>query len=471
MASQLHERRKHHQHPDEEEACPDTPQQHRSSSTSPGGSLGGSKMNPILALARSLKNSKNKEGRNEVGAALMSVVSFLVVGFGLGYFLMHIQHRRVILHVMKNPWAHGGAVILRGRVGFQHHFYSGPPRYVTVVMPSVVNPKARPHRLRSIQDTWGPFARSIFVVSNVTLEFPPAKTHNAIISDNSEPGDPFSYPQALQIPAEIGDENGVARLQYVFKTIYEKVNPDYAFFVNDHTFVIPEHLCNYLQDLDPLEDLYAGHAMKTDKDVFNSGAAGYLLSRSTMKKLVEAWADKEPHCTIDPNNKQMKFLAGNPGLMTTVCLRDALNITAIDTREDSKYHRFHAFPLTRQVSGDVDEWYIKKHNVETARAIGADETYATMLTGEDCCAKSTVTFHYVEHAEARALFATRERLLANPHLTDKELMSLMMKEWPKNQKEIGAYSRPLPDSKNEKGWKALLRTVRKITTRETQRDC
>jgi hypothetical protein len=223
--------------------------------------------------------------------------------------------------------------------------------------------------------------------------------------------------------------------------------------------------------MDPLEDLYAGHALKANNDVFNSGAAGYLLSRSTMKKLVKAWDARDVHCVLDPSAKKKKWLEGNPGLMTTQCLRDALNITAIDTREDGKYHRFHAFPLTRSVSGKVDGWYVKKHTVEVAHAIGADDSYATLLTGEDCCAKSTISFHYVEHFEARALFAMRELLLANPHMTDSELKALMISEWPKIRKDIGFYSHPLPDTNDVEEWKQLLRTVRKMTTRETQRDC
>merc|ERR1712125_246527 len=119
--------------------------------------------------------------------------------------------------------------------------------------------------------------------------------------------------------------------------------------------------------------------MKTDDAVFNSGAAGYLLSRETMKKLVQIWDEgTDPHCVVDPNNKQMKWLQGNPGLLTTMCLRESLNVTAIDTRENGMYHRFHAFPLTRQVSGNVDGWYLNKHTVEMAKKIGADESYATL---------------------------------------------------------------------------------------------
>lgn len=450
MASQLHARRKH----GDEEARPLT--QTRSNS---GGEM-----------LSAMKESKYKEGRKEIRAALMSVSGFLMVGVCLGFFLLRTQHRRVVLHVMKNPFAHGGAV-LQGRAGFQHHFYSGPPRYVTVVLPSVVNPWLRPKRLRTIQETWGPYARSIFVVHNIT-EFSQAETHKAIISETSEPGDPYSYPQALLVPPEIQENDGIPRLMHVIRTVHERIDPDYAYFVNDHTYVLPEHLCNYLEGMDPLEDLYAGHALKSDEHVFNSGAAGYILSRSTMRKLLRKWVDRDPNCVIKKEgDAKQKWLQGNPGLLTTICLRNALNITAIDTREKGKYHRFHAFPLTRSVSGNVDQWYRNKHSVEMAQKIGADESYATLLKGDNCCAKTTVSFHYVEAAEAKALFATRGRLLHNPHMSDKELKYFMIAEWPKNKKEIGPYSHGLPEANEEEEWTALLRTLRKMTTRETQRDC
>ena len=73
-------------------------------------------------------------------------------------------------------------------------------------------------------------------------------------------------------------DDGLQRLYKTIRTVFEKVNPDFAFFVNDHTFVIPEHLCTYLEHRDPVDDLYAGHALNngTEEDVYNSGPAGYL---------------------------------------------------------------------------------------------------------------------------------------------------------------------------------------------------
>jgi hypothetical protein len=251
--------------------------------------------------------------------------------------------------------------------------------------------------------------------------------------------------------------------------IHEGLDPDFAFFVNDHTFVIPEHLCKYLEARDATTDLYAGHALKEgEKSIFNSGAAGYLLSRATMQKIVQKWNVHDPECWEDPDTAK-DWLQGNPGLVTVRCL-NSLGIKAFDTREAGKWHRFHAFPLTRVVSGKVDEWYNRKH-AEMDLFEGFDSSYNMLLTGEDCCSKETVSFHYVEHTETRALFSTREALLENPHMSDYELKSLMLKEWPTTKAQLGGYSRGLPHKEQDQDWRELLAVIRKISTRTTQREC
>ncbi|KAL7574903.1 hypothetical protein ACA910_010733 [Epithemia clementina (nom. ined.)] len=406
---------------------------------------------------------KRSKGPSEVLAATFSVCGFLLAGLCLAYFLLHHQHRKVILHVINDPLGHGQGVI-RGRQGFRHHFYTGHPRYVTVVMPSVVNAKGRRRRLNSIQDTWGGGARAIYVVYNVS-EFPQAS--HAVMSENSSPLDRYAYPQLLLLPSTIGVDNGVARLIHTIRTIHDRVDPDFAFFVNDHTFVIPAHLCKYLDHRLPGEDMYEGHALRNGKsEVFNSGAAGYLLSRSTMQKLIQRFDAGDPKCVQDKANE---WLQNNPGLVTMQCLA-SLDIRPIDTRAANKWHRFHAFPLTRVVSGEVDEWFKNKHK-EMDQIAGFPTSYNEVLDGEDCCSMDTISFHYVEWKEARALFAIQELLLEHPHMSDHEVKLMMQSQWPSSITEIGFYSKGLPKDSDSKGWQSLIATVRKISSRHTQREC
>lgn len=407
---------------------------------------------------------KNKrQGPSEVVAASCSVCCFLVAGLLLSYFLLHHQHRKVILHVINDPVGHGQGV-MRGRQGFRHHFYTGHPKYVTIVMPSVINPKDRNMRLKAIQDTWGGGARAIFVVHNIT-EFPLAS--HAVLSDTSSPEDRYAYPQLMLLPSHIGAESGVARLIHTIRTVHERVNPDFAFFVNDHTFVIPAHLCKYLERRLPSENMYEGHALRNSNlDVFNSGAAGYLLSRSTMQKLLGSVDSGDSKCAPSTTDK---WLQENPGIVTMQCLA-SLGILATDTRAARKWHRFHAYPLTRVVTGEFDQWFINKHK-DMNEIAGFHDSYNVVPTGEDCCSMDTISFHYVEWKESKALFAIQGQLLDNPHLSDREVKLMMQAAWPTNKDDIGFYSRGLPKDSDTAGWHSLIATVRKISLRRTQRDC
>lgn len=389
---------------------------------------------------------------------------FLALAGVFCYLVVHHRHRRVILKVMTDPWS-GHSLLRESSVGFHHFLHSGPPRYVTVVMPSVVNPKKRTRRLEAIADTWGPLSNAVYVVHNVS-EFPKA-SRQVHYRQERKPVDPYAYPQMLLVPPDITVEDGLPRLNYVIRNVYEKINPDFAFFVNDHTYVIPEHACRYLHKLDPTKDLYAGRALRNHKEAFNSGAAGYFLSRQSMKRLVQSWDDQKPECVV---GQEDKWLQGNPGLVTAKCLHHELNVPALDTREKGKFHRFQAFGLVRVVEGKVDEWYLNKH--ENLKEItGFDASYGKVLSGEDCCSKETVSFHYVEFKETRALFAARQEILKDPTMSDQALQEMMLREWPTDWGELGGYSRRLPDKDSNSEWKPLLAVMRKISSRHTQMDC
>jgi hypothetical protein len=164
---------------------------------------------------------------------------------------------------------------------------------------SVVRPEARPARLTNIAKTWGPTARAVYVVHSA-IEYPDGAKN--LVSTTSI-GNP--YPQLLLVADGISAEMGVQRLEHVIRTVHKESNPDFAFFVNDHTFVIPDNLCKFLKDRDSSTDLYAGHPLKGKQEtVFNSGAAGYVLSRSTIEKLSELcsyWVVCLPNIFIEVN--------------------------------------------------------------------------------------------------------------------------------------------------------------------------
>ena len=82
---------------------------------------------------RRLRRGSSWSPTAEMECAASAVGFFLLLGLSLTYVLLHHQHRKVIAHVIKDPWGHGRAVFRRKADGFHHHFYSGSPRFVTVV--------------------------------------------------------------------------------------------------------------------------------------------------------------------------------------------------------------------------------------------------------------------------------------------------------------------------------------------------
>ncbi len=313
---------------------------------------------------------------------------------------------------------------------------------------SVVNPDDRSHRLANIAKTWGSAARAIYVVHS-TNEYP----------DGGDIIEASSFPKILVVPDHIGVDQGVARLEHVIRTVYRQINPDFGFFVNDHTFVLPFNLCQFVQTLDSSKDLYAGHAMKgKGESAFNSGAAGYVLSRSTMAKLINEWDDPTSKCVA---TNASKWHQGNPGILMAECLGHVLNIPVVDTRDkDDLSHKFHAYGLVRTVTAAFDDWYNKKHET-LDDVLGVDAKYHHQLQeGANCCSANTVSFHYVEAGESLALWDLMQTIYNSPFLSDAEIKEYMYREWP--TEGLGFYSHRLPDPQLAI-WNDVIQVVRKIS--------
>ena len=332
---------------------------------------------------------------------------------------------------------------------------NGRPSFVTVVLPSVVNPEKRPLRLESISKTWGPASHAVYVVHNTNEYAKGSKIEAEQSSDTT-------YPQVCLVPDTIKVDDGVPRLEYVIRTIHNTIDPDFAFFVNDHTFVLPNHLHKFLKQLDSSKDLYVGHALKGGKETaFNSGASGYVLSRMTMSRLIKEWDKPDSKCA---GANVSKWLQGNPGLLTAKCFQEVLGIQLIDTRDkDEGSHKFHAYGLVRTITGNVDQWYLDKHQ-HLDGIFGEDEQYHHMPNkGELCCSKDTISFHYVEAAENIAFWQILQKVQQqSDRISDEQIKVTMLKDWPQRP-DIGAYAHPLPARKSPV-WNDMIKVIRKISS-------
>jgi len=371
-------------------------------------------------------------------------------------------------------------------------------KFVTIVMPSVVNPQGRTKRLTAITDTWGPKANAIYVVHDLQQY-----TSSIAAASDMTRNKSLLYPKSLLIPSNISDSMGLDRLIYVLQQLLlqHHHNFQYAFFVNDHTFVIPEHLCYFLsteqrrrqwQQQHPTPDnrnqnntnnnnnndffLYAGHAMKESGQeyMFNSGAAGYVLSKSTIRQLIHTMVYQRHTCYSNLPLNTLAWYQGNPGLVIAKCLHEALGVDAIDTRDNVAHpsstslprHVFHAFGLVRMVTGKVDEWYTNKHRLlqfpttttsrlhqqqqqqqdtsDTSNISLMEEKLKYLLPfGTNCCSTYSVTFHYVNPDETYALYELRQWILTHkkeqPLMKRQLLEGIVRQRWPSSEESLGFY--------------------------------
>ena len=226
---------------------------------------------------------------------------------------------------------------------------------------------AHPSRIRAMRETWMGRCDGFLAFST-----------------ESDPRIP-----AISLPHE-GEEayqNMWQKVRSIWKFVGEHYVDrfDYFFLGGDDLFVVPENLRAYLSTLGSSdEDHFVGRRFKGyGKDnYFNSGGAGYALSRGLLKKYYSALDDDRcgPHATTSMED-----------VKTAACLRKALQVGLTDTRDERGRERFHPFaPGTHyQYKPGNDKnlkWY-EDYNKEWG-----------ILGGADCCSPDSVSFHYIKKA-------------------------------------------------------------------------
>ena len=176
--------------------------------------------------------------------------------------------------------------------------------------------------------------------------------------------------------------------------------------------------------------------------------------------LVAQWDQQNSKCSAKDASK---WLQSNPGLVTAECFDQVLHIPVIDTRDGKDHsHKFHAFGIVRTVTGEVDEWYLKKHD-ELDSILGVDTIHHHRpRAGVTCCSPNTISFHYVEAGESLAFWEVLQKVHEAPYMSDEEVKEIMNKVWPRDRAGLGGYAHGLP-SMHSNIWNALVHVVRKIS--------
>ena len=225
---------------------------------------------------------------------------------------------------------------------------------------------AHPAQVRAIRETWAGGCDGFLAFSTETDPRIPAI---------SIPHDgPESYNNMWQ------------KVRSIWRFVGKHYANDFDFFFlgGDDLFVLPQNLRSYLATLgDPDQLLFAGRRFKGyGKDnYFNSGGAGYTLSRGTLKQFVSKGLD-DPRCSPE-------VATSMEDVMIAQCLRRVFGIGLTDTRDDNGRERFHPFsPGTHYhwspPSPGGSDWY-QDYNQEWGIRLGAE-----------CCAPDSVSFHYLK---------------------------------------------------------------------------
>ncbi|CAI5445078.1 unnamed protein product [Caenorhabditis angaria] len=143
-----------------------------------------------------------------------------------------------------------------------------------------------------------------------------------------------------------------AKTRAAFKWIYEqKLIDEFDWFLkaDDDTYVVVENLRNFLSNYSANDPIHFGCKLRLEKErSWNSGGAGYVLSRETVKRFVNSALPNPDICNPGP--------FGDEDLELGNCL-DNLKIRNLDTRDSQNLHRFHPFNVSFHVDKSTEiDW-------------------------------------------------------------------------------------------------------------------
>eukprot|EP01061_Rhynchopus_euleeides_P039746 TRINITY_DN68167_c0_g1_i1.p1 TRINITY_DN68167_c0_g1~~TRINITY_DN68167_c0_g1_i1.p1 ORF type:complete len:344 (+),score=83.92 TRINITY_DN68167_c0_g1_i1:54-1085(+) len=274
------------------------------------------------------------------------------------------------------------------------------PRIVVVVFPSTVERLRNPKRVEVIKQTWG---RHLNVAYMGFDEF--------------------------KLPANLSQlhQGSTPVIKWLLDRSLQKW-PDLEWWIkaDDLTYFVTRSLKSYLasRDTAAVELLGRRLSLSGGPTVFCSGGAGFALSRGAVGFLQEKWCEGSGWTRNEGGD-----------IAIAQCLPQG---SIVDTRDATGGERFNAYGPQRLMSGMVDKWYRDY------------TTWYNITSGTSCCARDTITFHYVEHGEASALYEILTHASKYRGLSDAE----RLKAWPPQGPTLSYYS--THPKANDKMWDLLL---------------
>jgi hypothetical protein len=262
-----------------------------------------------------------------------------------------------------------------------------------LVMPSLLPPEDRSTqaaRAHAVQYTWA-------------AQLPPKRvfyvqwfgTHDPVI-ENRE--------QLLVVPAGHHNATYASRVLWALQQLAERFDPAFVVKGDDVTYFLVPNVLRYLSGKKPSDAVFEGHLLQGPLMArpFASAGAGYILSRPVLKALNQAV--RSQHDCLSREH-------GAEDLTIARCLDELLALRASAALGADGRDLFNAFsPLTlMMLEGGIYnfpiDWY---------------ESYRTpfggVKTGEECCSRRSLSFHYMV---PREMFALHSSLVARRLDTDR----------------------------------------------------
>ncbi|GMS86840.1 hypothetical protein PENTCL1PPCAC_9015, partial [Pristionchus entomophagus] len=173
-------------------------------------------------------------------------------------------------------------------------------------------------------------------------------------------------------------ENLFYKSRFAFNYIAETMNGDFDWFIkaDDDTYLIVDNLRKYLRTLDPSQPYFVGHRMKPHlANGFNSGGAGYVLSRAALGIFARQAYRNRTVCPNDPYE--------DVGIARCLANLGIFPLTTVNRKGQQRFNAYHPSKTLEGWSGH-EGWI-------------ADP----LITGFDGIARDLITFHHLTPTEIR----------------------------------------------------------------------
>ncbi|CAJ0948300.1 unnamed protein product, partial [Mesorhabditis belari] len=159
-------------------------------------------------------------------------------------------------------------------------------------------------------------------------------------------------------------ENLFFKTIYALHYIYSHISKDFDWYfkADDDTYVVVENLRDFLSTVDPNQPFYAGFRMKPELEKgYNSGGAGYVLSRETLRRF-ETFLYRNQ--TLCPDDEFEDLGLGR-------CLAN-LGIFPVDSRNEKFQQRFNGYHYNDIFGGWITNKWIYDPQITGMHSIGSD---------------------------------------------------------------------------------------------------